>query len=69
LSTFRLLFQNNLNTKFQKGNLLPPRTHTKLIKGSRKNRIARGSGTGPQDVNKLLKQFEKMQKQMKKISS
>jgi signal recognition particle subunit SRP54 len=26
------------------------RTHTKLIKGSRKNRIARGSGTGPQDV-------------------
>jgi signal recognition particle subunit SRP54 len=43
------------------------RTHTKLIKGSRKNRIARGSGTGPQDVNKLLKQFEKMQKQMKKM--
>jgi signal recognition particle subunit SRP54 len=38
------------------------RTHTKLIKGSRKNRIARGSGNGPQDVNKLLKQFEKMQK-------
>jgi signal recognition particle subunit SRP54 len=44
------------------------RTHTKLIKGSRKNRIARGSGTQPQDVNKLLKQFEKMQKQMKKMS-
>ncbi len=44
------------------------RTHTKLIKGSRKNRIAKGSGTGPQDVNKLLKQFEKMQKQMKKMS-
>lgn len=43
------------------------RTHTKLIKGSRKNRIARGSGTQPQDVNKLLKQFEKMQKQMKKM--
>lgn len=45
------------------------RTHTKLIKGSRKNRIARGSGTGSQDVNKLLKQFEKMQKQMKKMGS
>lgn len=43
------------------------RTHVKLIKGSRKNRIAKGSGTQPQDINKLLKQFEKMQKQMKKI--
>ena len=43
------------------------RTHIKLIKGSRKNRIANGSGTSPQDVNKLLKQFEKMQKQMKKM--
>ncbi|MDC0390275.1 signal recognition particle protein [Candidatus Thioglobus sp.] len=43
------------------------RSHTKLIKGSRKNRIAKGSGTGPQDVNKLLKQFDKMQKQMKKM--
>ena len=43
------------------------RSHTKLIKGSRKNRIALGSGTSPQDVNKLLKQFEKMQKQMKKM--
>ncbi|RUA06445.1 MAG: signal recognition particle protein, partial [Gammaproteobacteria bacterium] len=44
------------------------RTHSKLVKGSRKNRIARGSGTQPQDINKLLKQFEKMQKQMKKMS-
>ena len=43
------------------------RTHVKLIKGSRKNRIARGSGTSPQDVYKLIKQFEKMQKQMKKM--
>ncbi len=43
------------------------RTYVKLIKGSRKNRIARGSGTRPQDVNKLIKQFEKMQKQMKKM--
>ena len=43
------------------------RSHIKLIKGSRKNRIARGSGTSPQAVNKLLKQFEKMQKQMKKM--
>jgi signal recognition particle subunit SRP54 len=43
------------------------RSHVKLIKGSRKNRIAKGSGTSAQDVNKLLKQFEKMQKQMKKM--
>ncbi len=45
------------------------RIHTKLIKGSRKNRIARGSGTAPQDINKLLNQFDKMQKQMKKMGS
>ena len=44
------------------------RTHTKLIKGSRKQRIANGSGTNVQHVNKLLKQFEKMQKTMKKMS-
>jgi signal recognition particle subunit SRP54 len=43
------------------------RTHIKLIKGSRKSRIANGSGTNVQAVNKLLKQFEKMQKQMKKM--
>ncbi len=43
------------------------RIHAKLIKGSRKNRIAKGSGTSAQEVNKLLKQFEKMQKQMKKM--
>jgi signal recognition particle subunit SRP54 len=43
------------------------RTHIKLIKGSRKNRIAKGSGTNVQAVNKLIKQFEKMQKQMKKM--
>jgi signal recognition particle subunit SRP54 len=44
------------------------RTHIKLIKGSRKQRIANGSGTNIQQVNKLLKQFEKMQKTMKKMS-
>jgi signal recognition particle subunit SRP54 len=37
-----------------------------LIKGSRKQRIARGSGTEPRDINHLLKQFEKMQKMMEK---
>ena len=39
-----------------------------VIKGSRKRRIAAGSGTTVQDVNKLLKQFEQMQKMMKKVS-
>jgi len=39
-----------------------------LINGSRKRRIATGSGTQIQDVNRLLKQFEQMQKMMSKIS-
>jgi len=38
-----------------------------LIKGSRKKRIAMGSGTEIQDVNKTLKQFMQMQKMMKKM--
>lgn len=45
------------------------RVYFKLIKGSRKQRIANGSGTDMQQVNKLLKQFEKMQKNMKKMNS
>ena len=39
-----------------------------VIKGSRKRRIANGSGTQIQDVNRLLKQFNQMQKMMKKMS-
>ncbi len=38
-----------------------------IIKGSRKRRIADGSGTQVQDVNRLLKQFNQMQKMMKKM--
>lgn len=38
-----------------------------VIKGSRKRRIALGSGTQVQDVNRLLKQFTQMQKMMKKM--
>jgi signal recognition particle subunit SRP54 len=38
-----------------------------VIKGSRKRRIAHGSGTQIQDVNRLLKQFTQMQKMMKKF--
>jgi signal recognition particle subunit SRP54 len=38
-----------------------------IIKGSRKRRIAAGSGTHVQDVNRLLKQFGQMQKMMKQV--
>ncbi len=38
-----------------------------MIKGSRKRRIAGGSGTEIQDVNRMLKQFKQMQKMMKKM--
>lgn len=38
-----------------------------VIKGSRKRRIAMGSGTQIQEVNRLLKQFNQMQKMMKKM--
>ena len=43
------------------------REHPELIKGSRKKRIAAGSGTQVQDVNRMLKQFTQMQKMMKKM--
>ena len=39
-----------------------------IVKGSRKRRIAAGSGVQPQDVSRLLKQFAQMQKTMKKIN-
>jgi signal recognition particle subunit SRP54 len=38
-----------------------------IIKGSRKRRIATGSGTQIQDVNRLLKQFDQAQRMMKKM--
>lgn len=43
------------------------RRHPDVINGSRKRRIAQGSGTQVQDVNRLLKQFTQMQKMMKKM--
>ncbi|RUO55316.1 signal recognition particle protein [Pseudidiomarina homiensis] len=46
---------------------LKEREFPDLIKGSRKRRIAAGSGTQVQDVNRLLKQFLQMQKMMKKM--
>lgn len=45
------------------------RKNPDIIKASRKQRIANGSGTTVQDVNKLLNQFEQMQKMMKMMKS
>ena len=44
------------------------RKNPDIIKGSRRQRIARGSGTELAEVNKLLKQFEQMVKMMKQFS-
>lgn len=44
------------------------RARPDVIKGGRKRRIAAGSGTQIQDVNRMLKQFTQMQKMMKKMS-
>ncbi|MCK3655376.1 signal recognition particle protein [Pasteurellaceae bacterium Macca] len=46
---------------------LKERANPEIIKGSRRRRIALGSGTQVQDVNKLLKQFDEMQRMMKKM--
>jgi signal recognition particle subunit SRP54 len=43
------------------------RQRPKVIQASRKRRIATGSGTSVQEVNKLLKQFQMMNKMMKKV--
>ncbi|HEY6942044.1 signal recognition particle protein [Dokdonella sp.] len=45
------------------------RRHPDLLNGSRRARIARGSGTQPADVNKLLKQYQQMEKMMAKLGS
>jgi signal recognition particle subunit SRP54 len=43
------------------------RANPKIINGSRRRRIARGSGTTVQAVNQLIKQFDQMQKMMKQL--
>ena len=45
------------------------RRHPDIIDGSRRRRIAAGSGTSVQDVNNLLKQYREMQKMLKMFSS
>lgn len=44
------------------------KAHPEIINGNRKKRIARGSGTSIQEVNRLLKQFEDMKKMMKQMT-
>ena len=45
------------------------RKHPEILKASRKRRIAEGSGRSVEEVNRLLKQFETMQKMMKQMAS
>jgi signal recognition particle subunit SRP54 len=45
------------------------RRHPDIIDGSRRRRIARGSGTTPTDVNRLLKQYREAKKLMQMMAS
>ena len=45
------------------------RRRPEIIGGSRRRRIARGSGTKPQDVNQLLNQFDRMRKMMRQFAT
>ncbi len=58
-STYMIAIINSMTKKERK--------YINLLKGSRKKRIANGSGTSIQQVNQTIKQFEKMQKMMKKM--
>lgn len=45
------------------------RHHPEILKATRKQRIAKGSGRSVEEVNRLLKQFEEMKKMMKMVTS
>jgi signal recognition particle subunit SRP54 len=50
------------------GSMTPGERHNpEVINGSRRQRIARGSGTNVQDVNRLLKQYAQLRKVMKQF--
>jgi signal recognition particle subunit SRP54 len=52
------------------GSMTPyERRNPDIIKGTRRQRIAKGSGTTLQEVNRLLKQFEDMRKMMHKVTN
>ena len=44
------------------------REHPEMLNASRKQRVAKGSGTSVEEVNKLLKQYEQIKKMMKQFS-
>ena len=44
------------------------RTHPEILNGTRRTRIAKGSGTSIQEVNRLLKQFDQTRKMMKMVT-
>ena len=48
---------------------LKERRNPDIINGNRRRRIAKGSGTLPQDINQLLNQFKQMRKLMKQMAS
>lgn len=48
---------------------LAERQNPEMLDGSRKQRIAKGSGTSTTEVNKLVKQFDEMRKMMKQMNS
>ena len=45
------------------------RSNPEILNGSRRTRIAKGSGTTIQEVNRLLKQFDQTRKMMKMVTS
>ena len=47
---------------------LKERRHPDVLNGSRRARIAQGSGTSVQDINRFMKEFEQMRKMMKMFS-
>ncbi len=67
----RMLLPDNSSQMIAIINSMTPheRRFPAVLRGSRKKRIASGSGTRVQDVNALLKQHLKMQKMMKKIKN
>jgi signal recognition particle subunit SRP54 len=45
------------------------RSHPEILNGSRRARIAKGSGTNVQEVNKLIKQFDETRKMMRMMTT
>ncbi|CAL4043257.1 Signal recognition particle protein [Buchnera aphidicola (Tetraneura ulmi)] len=74
------ILNNKMNTNFDKKTFKKiesiissmtekEKRNPEIIKGSRKKRISKGSGTKTYEVNRVLKQFEEVKKMMKKIKN